>query len=155
MFTKKDEKNFLSAVKNIKNPEKGLPFSVFESLCEIVPFVGCEIIIQDKNKKFLLTWRNDKWWKGWHFPGGLLRVGETFEQRINKTAIRELGVKIKKTVFLKPINDGYKDSRGYGISLVFLCTPTQKPKVGKFFSKMPRDIIPEHKILWREIVKEL
>ena len=155
MFTSQDEKYFLAAVKKIKRPQDGLPFSVFESLCKIVPFIGCEIIIQDDCGRFLLTWRDDKWYHGWHFPGGLLRAGETFEERINQTTIRELGVKTKKVMFLKPINHGGRDRRGYVISLAFLCQLNKKPTVGKFFARMPKDIIPEHRLLWREVNNDL
>lgn len=151
MFTNQDEKYLLAAIKKIKRPQNGLPFPVFEALCKIVPFVGCEIIIKDRKGRFLLTWRDDKWYHGWHFPGGLLRAGDTFKRRINETAIRELGVRIKKISFLKPMDSGRRDNRGYGISLAFLCVPDKEPAAGRFFSKMPKDIIPEHRALWKEL----
>jgi ADP-ribose pyrophosphatase YjhB (NUDIX family) len=155
MFTIEDERNFLSAAKKLQHPHKDLPLPVFESLCNIMPVIGCEIIIRDDKNRLLLTWRDDKWYHGWHFPGGLLRAGDTFKYRINQTAIRELGVKIKKITFLKPLNSGRRDSRGYGVSLIFLCQPETKPKIGKFFSKMPNDIISVQRILWKEVVKNL
>lgn len=156
MFTPNDEKHFLSAIKKLQHhPHHDLPLPVFEALCKIIPAIGCEIIIRDDKNRLLLTWRDDKWYHGWHFPGGLLRAGDTFKYRINQIASKELGVKIKEITFFKPVNSGRRDSRGYGISLVFFCQPKNKPKTGKFFSKMPDDIIPGQRLLWREVVKNI
>ena len=154
MLNKKDQKNFLVIFDKIKN-EKELPTIIFESLCKIIPFVACEIIIKDKNDSLLLTWRDDKWYKGWHFPGGLMRVGETFKQRIGIVCLKELNVEVKSIKFLQVINNGYGDKRGYVISLIFLCTTNKKPEIGTFFKGMPIDIIDGHKNLWKIASKNL
>lgn len=153
MLTSKEQEQLIALLKKIKNPQLGLPQPVFDALVKIVPFVSCELIIVNK-KGILLTWREDKWWKGWHFPGGLIRYKESFEKRIQKTALSELGIRIKKYEFLFPIN--YLDSpRNHGISLIFLCMTDMIPNDGKFFKKMPQDIIREHKKLWGMIIKKI
>jgi colanic acid biosynthesis protein WcaH len=140
-------------LRKIDNPRLGLPQAVFDELVKIVPFVACELIIVGK-KGILLTWREDNWWRGWHFPGGLLRYKESFAKRIRKTAWEELGIRIKKYRFLFPAN--YPNSpRNHGVSLIFLCTTDMPPKDGKFFKKMPRDIINEHKKLWNKIIRKI
>jgi len=153
MLTLKEQKQLLILLKKIENPQLGLPQSVFDALVKVVPFVSCELIIVNK-EGILLTWREDKWWKGWHFPGGLMRYKESFEKRIQQTAFLELGIQIKKYEFLFPIN--YLNSpRNHGISLIYLCTTDMIPNDGRFFKKMPKDIIPEHKKLWNMIVNKI
>ena len=44
-----------------------------------------------------MTWRNDEYaGKGWHLPGGIIRVNETFLERANQVALNELNISIKK-----------------------------------------------------------
>ena len=52
--------------------------------------------IQDKNLGTLLTWRaRGNYDPGWHVPGGIIRVKETFDRRLEKVAMLELGVRAK------------------------------------------------------------
>lgn len=147
----KETKELSRLLLKIDNPHEGLPQEVFDSLVKIVPFASCELIIVNK-KGVLLTWREDKYWHGWHIPGGLMRFRDSFDERIKKVAKEELGVNIKKYKFLFPIN--YVNcSRGHAVSLVFLCHVDATPKDGKFFKKMPKDIIKEHIETWRELQK--
>lgn len=82
-----------------------------------------------------------------------MRYRETFDERIKDTALREVGIRIKKHEFLFPIN--YPNSkRGHGVSLVFLCE-AEAPTNGKFFKHMPKDIIPEQRIMWKDIRKAI
>ncbi|MEK9154608.1 MAG: NUDIX domain-containing protein [Patescibacteria group bacterium] len=151
MLNKKEFKQLSSLLKKIKNPHEGLPQPVFDALLNVVPFFACELVIVGK-KGILLTWREDKWWKGWHFPGGLLRYRESFDERIAKVAFNELGINIKKSkfLFLKNYDQGI---RCHTISAVFLCKTDMTPKDGKFFEKMPKNIIEEHKELWKMVKK--
>lgn len=151
MLTSKEQKQLITLLKKIENPQLGLPQSVFDTLVKIVPFVSCELIIIGK-KGVLLTWREDKWWKGWHVPGGLLRYRESFDNRIKKVADKELGIKIEKYKFLFNMNYT-EDSRGHSVSFVFLCFTNEAPRDGQFFKKMPKDIIKEHVETWKELQK--
>lgn len=154
MLDKKEIKQLVSLLKKIENPHEGLPQPVFDALVKLVPFAACELIIANNKKEILLAWRDDKYWKGWHFPGGLLRFGESFDERIQKTAWNELGINIEKSKFLFPVN--YVGSaRGHGVSLIFLCFTQMIPKDGKFFKKMPRNIISEHRELWEKLSKKI
>ncbi|EKD23716.1 MAG: hypothetical protein ACD_81C00190G0017 [uncultured bacterium] len=80
-----------------------------------------------------------------------MRYRETVDERLKKMAMREIGLAIKKYEFLFPINYT-KSARSGGISLVFLCK-SDRTTTGTFFKKMPKDIIPEHRILWRNVQK--
>jgi len=149
MLDKKELKQLASLIKKIDKPHEGLPQSVFDFLLSIIPFIACELVVVGE-KGILLTWREDKWWKGWHFPGGLLRYRESFDERIQKVAFDELGINLTSYKFLFPINYS-QGARGHSVSLVFLCETAMTPKDDKFFKKMPKDIIDVHKELWEKL----
>ena len=149
MLNQKESKQLIALLKKIDKPYEGLPKPIFKAIAKVVPFLACELIVVSP-KGFLLTWRDDEWWKGWHFPGGLLRFRESFDERIQKTAWDELGIHIESSRFLFPMN--YTEGpRGHDISMVFLCTTSMTPTDGKFFKKMPKDIIEGHKELWNKV----
>ena len=150
MLSEKESKQLSLLLKKIDNPHEGLPQPIFDALCDLVPFVACELAIVDKKKGVLLTWREDKWWHGWHFPGGLLRFRENFEERIERVAWEELGINLSKIKFLFPKNCN-QGARGHVVSLFFLCETEMTPKKGKFFKKMPKNIIDAHKEFWKKI----
>lgn len=150
MLNKKEIKQLVPLLKKIDNPHEGLPQPVFDALIKIVPFVACELAVVDGKGGVLLTWRNDKWWRGWHFPGGLFRFRESFEERIEQVAWKELGVNITKFKFLFA-KDCSQGKRGHVISMVFRCETAMKHRHGKFFKKMPKNIIEDHKELWEKI----
>lgn len=150
MLSQKDIRQFVRLAKKIDKPHEGLPKEVFQALCKVVPFAACELAIVNAKKEILLAWRDDKFWRGWHFPGGLIRFRETFEERIETTAWDELGVRIENFKFLFPINYSQIE-RGHSVSLVFLCKTDMNPKKGKWFKTMPKNIIEEHKEVWDKV----
>ena len=152
MLNQRELKQLSSLLKKIDKPHEGLPQPIFDTLCKITPFVACELVVVSK-KGILLTWREDKWWRGWHFPGGLMRYRESFDERIQKVAWDELGINITSYKFLFLINYD-QGVRCHCVSLVFLCKTKMTPKHGKFFKKMPKNIIEEHKELWEKVVKK-
>jgi len=152
MLNQQEVKHLVALLKKIDKPHEGLPQPVFEALVGVVPFIACELIVVDDKRGLLLTWRSDKYWRGYHFPGGLLRYNEGFDERIQAVAGNELEVHIKGFKFICPFN--YTNGiRGHCVSLVFLCRTEMKPKTGKFFKIMPRNIIEEHKGLWQRMEK--
>lgn len=152
MLTSKEIKQLTSLLKKIDNPHEGLPQPVFDALLKVVPFVACELAIVDNEGKYLLTERNDEWFKGWHFPGRLMRYRESFEECIKNVATKEIGATIISYKFLF-VKDCSRGSRGHVVSLIFLCKIAMSPKNGKFFKIMPKNIIEEHKELWKKIKK--
>lgn len=152
MLTQKEIKQLVKLLRKVKNPHNGLPEQIFIALTKIVPFVACEMALVNSKKKILLTWRDDQWWTGRHFPGGLMRLGESFEENLQNTARRELGIKLASFKFLF-LHNYQKGRRGHAISLVFLCRTNQKPHDGKFFKAIPKDLIAIQKPLWRKVRK--
>lgn len=151
MLSKKEIEKLAALIKRIPNPHQGLPQPVFDALIKTVPFIACELIVAGKDG-LLLTWRDDEFWQGWHFPGGLMRYRESFKERLNIVAQKELGAKISSYRFLS-LKNCPNGERGHCLSLVFLCRLDHPPKNGKFFKKIPTAAITEHKKVWREIIK--
>lgn len=72
--------------------EDGLPEELFLFATEITPMVNVDLLIKDKEGRILLSWRDDKFYEtGWHVPGGIVRLKESFEDRIKKVAKNEIG----------------------------------------------------------------
>ena len=77
------------------NPTEGLPLDLFEFSTTLLPFVNVDLLILNEKNQILLSWRDDAHYgKGWQIPGGIIRMMETIEERIQKTAIREIGCKV-------------------------------------------------------------
>ncbi|MDD5110210.1 MAG: NUDIX hydrolase [Patescibacteria group bacterium] len=149
-LTKREQNQLVTLLGKIARPKRDLPESIFEALILVVPFLACELVVVDRHGRILLTWRDDKYWRGWHFPGGLLRYGETFLHRIRYVARHELGVGVTRARFMSVLN--YPGAgRGHGVSLVWRCTVERTPKKGKFFARMPKDIIWEHQRVWKKV----
>ncbi len=152
MLLKKDINDLKRIIGKIKHPEKGLQQEVFDALTPVTTHVACEMVVANQRDEILLTYRRDSFWQGWHFPGGLLRFKESFFNRLKITAREELGVKLLSAKFLFPLNYIHS-ARGHDASYVFLCKIQDKPKDGKWFKKIPKDIIPEHRGLWKQLKK--
>ena len=95
-----DLKNALGIVTNsISDPAVGLPEVVFRFISGITPMVNVDLLILDPKRGVLLTWRpTGNYPAGWHLPGGIIRVRESFEDRIEQVASNELGVGILECI---------------------------------------------------------
>ena len=59
----------------------------FLLVSQLTPLVNVELLIDDKEKGSLLTWRHDEFYgPGWHLPGGIVRFKELASTRIKKVA---------------------------------------------------------------------
>ncbi len=109
----------------IEDPTQGLPEEVFLFLSRISPLTNVDLLIRDDKGRILLAWRNDPWWgNGWHVPGGIIRLNETFGERIQKTALNELGTSVsfsEDPVEIHQIINKGLESRSHHITLVFEC----------------------------------
>lgn len=109
----------------IDDPSKGLPEEVFLFATEIMPMTNVDLLVRDEEGRILLAWRNDPWWgSGWHVPGGIIRVKETFEERIRKTAEAELHSVVtfrEEPLEIVPIIAKEFRQRGHHITFVYDC----------------------------------
>lgn len=152
----------------IKDPTKGLPKEIFLLVSRLTPLVNVDLLIKDKRRRTLLTWRDDGYFPpGWHIPGGIIRYKETFSDRVRAVAAAELGVKVRfkaeplavKETILPSLND-----RAHGIAFLFECSligsPDKKlkyvkgsPKPGQWawHDKCPANLIAVHE-MYREFI---
>ena len=78
------------------NPIEGLPLGLFEFSTTLLPFVNVDLLILNHHKQILLSWRDDfHYGTGWQIPGGIIRMMEKIEDRIWKTAEREIGCRVE------------------------------------------------------------
>ncbi len=110
----------------ISNPETGLGEKIFLFVSELTPLVNTDLLVRDDYGRILLAWRNDPWWgSGWHVPGGVLRLHETFLDRIMKTAATELHTSVtvtNKPLEIRPIIAKEFKQRSHHITFVYGCS---------------------------------
>lgn len=78
------------------DPAKGLGNELFMFASTLMPVVNVDLLVTNARGEILLSWRDDPHCGcGWHVPGGCIRLNETFETRIQKTALAELGAEVE------------------------------------------------------------
>jgi len=113
-------------------PEKGLGHELFLFASTLMPVVNVDLLVLNDDGEILLSWRDDAHCgKGWHIPGGCLRLGETFSERLQKTAMAELGTKVLHSpraigayeLFIRFTREMLEDQRerSHFITLPFAC----------------------------------
>ena len=147
------------------SPEKGLGEELFLFASTLMPVVNVDLLVMNERGQILLAWRDDPHCgRGWHVPGGCIRFMETMEERIQKTAVCELGEKVipdmesVKVVEILEKQDraGISDQRerAHFITLAVRCRVSsayvipeerrQEGKAGclKWFDGLPEDLLP-------------
>lgn len=149
-------------------PEQGLPEEVFLMISALVPLPNVDLLILDRIKGILLSWRDDPFFeKGWSVPGGCLRFGESMMMRLQATAQKEIGQQVNVLAGPLTVRDAirgdcknlpYPRMRGHNIAVPFLCRLTknfncemQKKQKGEngylqWFRRIPSNILPIHHI---------
>ena len=126
--------------KYIDNPRDGLPEELFLFATEITPMVNVDLLVRDNKGRILLACRDDDiYGSGWHVPGGIIRLKESFSERIQKTAECELGCNViasENPIEIVPIICPEMQVRGHFISFVYEC-------------KLPKDFCIKNKNLNR------
>jgi len=146
----------------IPDPHKGLPEEVFLLFTRNTPMINTDLLIRNSRHQTLLTWRDDSPEdRGWHVPGGIIRYKESFSERIQRTAEKELGtgvtfdpVPLAFNEFIQP----HARDRGHFISLLFACTLTGEPDsrleyrgglphagVWMWHDRAPGEMLPGHR----------
>ncbi len=120
---------------------------------------SCVDILLIKDDSILLTKRTLKPYKNsWHLPGNIIRKNETMKQAVRRAAKKELNinVKIKKYVgVFENLNSFRHDiSHGFLVSHISGKIKTDfQSKELKFFKKIPKNTVPHHKKMIKEIKK--
>lgn len=147
------------------SPEKGLGTEGFLFASTLMPVVNVDLIVINEKKEFLLSWRDDPYsGTGWHIPGGCIRFMETAQERLQKTALAELGTSVETSsepirvfeIISRAPRKGIENQRvrAHFITLSYLCRVTkgytipaeksQPETVGslKWFSTLPENLLP-------------
>lgn len=112
----------------------GLAEDIFLFVSTLTPLINVDLFIVDNKGRVLLSYRDDKYCgTGWHIPGGIIRHNEKIEERIQKTAIRELGIEVNFTpqpikIIQQILN---QQERNHFISLLFECSVTEEFNIDK------------------------
>lgn len=163
MTGKVDVKEAVNIIESfIKEPSNGLPEDVFLFASRITPMVNVDLLIKNERNQTLLTWRDDRFYMGWHVPGGIIRYKETFSERIRAVAKTELGAEVEfqmNPIAINEIIHRRRRERGHFISLLCQCSLITPPdeelryhsgaaKSGQWMwhETCPENIIPVHEI---------
>ena len=144
----------------------GLPEDVFLALSALVPIANVDLLVIDKEKGLLLSWRDDEYYgRGWHLVGGCIRFKETMLERVQKTAVAEIGttVEVNKTpIAVRDVilnkNEAMPKLRAHHLAVLYEC----KLPVGfeidnngraetdngylRWFKKVPQNILTVHDV---------
>lgn len=144
-----------------REAEEGLPEDLFLFVSRVTPLINVDLLIQDGNKRTLLTWRDDgRFGRGWHIPGGVIRYKELAADRIQKCSQDEIGAGVEHefspTVIVETIEE--QRDRAHFVSLMYRCTlksepdpkrrAGEQPQVGewKWHSSCPEDLLPVQRV---------
>lgn len=109
----------------IRAPGNGLPEELFLFVSRLTPLINVDLLIRDVQGQILLTWRDDAiFGQGWHVPGGCVRLGESFGDRIFAVAESELGAQVAfepAPLAIYETVDKTRSSRTHHVSLLFDC----------------------------------
>lgn len=151
---------------SIRDARRGLPEEVFLFISRLTSMVNVDLLIQDEQKRTLLTWRDDEHFgPGWHLPGGIIRFKEAMADRVRAVARHELGVEVEFEPIPLAVNEMIlpeQRERAHFIALLFRCalrTPPDEtlrfrsgqPQRGQWswHKHWPKDIINLHQIYER------
>lgn len=152
--------------RNSLTPYDGLPFELFEWISSVVPIPNVDLLITNDKGEILLSWRDDEYYgQGWHLPGGCIRFKETIEERIQKTALNEIGTEVitdSIPIAVKNMimgdREGQPIKRAHHVAMLIKCAlpegfvvdnKEKKEKDAgylKWFDRIPEDILKVHDI---------
>lgn len=128
------------------------PYDIFEKFMSKVVPVAVELVLIRQGKVFL-TWREDNFFRGWHFPGGFISPRETLIKTCQRIADRETpGLSIISVDVLDIVNNT-DDPRFHCVSLIVKAQTFDEPQSdhGCWFSEKPADLIEIHQPIWQKI----
>lgn len=152
------------------DPVNGLPLDLFEFSTALLPFVNVDLLIQNSQGQILLSWRSDAHYgTGWQIPGGIIRMMETIDERIRKTAIREIGATVSYDSepvavhenLIRAYRGGLRNQleRAHNIALIYKCRVPEGYAIDngdkaetdegflRWFEKFPDNLLECHKVL--------
>lgn len=154
-MTDKEARQLTELLYKMKFP---VPEEVFCALCENLIMCSTELAVLRRGERgleILLTYRNDRYFKGWHITGTILLPGDTFESGANRVIKTEVKQKVTTPEFIdhfmahKGTGD-HEYMRGQVFAHLFKCFLKEEYKgKGTFFplDQIPEDTLPAHMYL--------
>lgn len=147
----------------VGNARAGLSNELFYFVSRLTPLVNVDLFVQNEAREVLLTWRKDRFYDGWHVPGGIIRFKEFAADRIRAVARAELGVEVEaddKPLLIHEKHAKDRDVRGHFIALLYRtrlrsqpdpalrCTDLEAPQHGQWawHRSYPERMIPQHAV---------
>lgn len=156
------------------NPKSGIGEDLFLFVSSLTPIVNVDLLVYNSKGQFLLSFRDDRHCgKGWHIPGGCIRLRETIDDRIKKVAYTELHLdniiyekqpfKIFEILCNEEREIECQDERSHFITLVYKCYAPDSYQINnvmkeneagflKWFDKLPDDLLDIQQC-YKEILK--
>jgi len=111
-----------------------------------IPYVEVLILTKDSPPKFLLTYREDASWKGWHIPGGIWYTKYTQAEAVRSVARRELGIDVK---FVAEVMTEKWADHPYGNPISHVCIaralePIEETPERRLFKSVPNNMVIHH-----------
>lgn len=137
---------------------------LFDAICNNLPVNPVDLAVIRKGEEgpeVFLIYRDDHFFKGWHFPGSVILPGRAIKSVLKDVIEREVGVRTRGLSFdlvgihqfMKGKSAG-KCARGQELDVFYAIFLTKDVNVGtgehrKFFplNKLPKNILSHHKVL--------
>lgn len=149
-LSKKEWQAIDKLVKVIIPPAPKIPAALWQTIMSRTVPTSVELVLI-LNGKVLLTRRNDKYFKGVHFPGSYLQPGETFLKAARRCAKRELKIKITAVEQVGRVINHPIHNRFHDCSVLLRCKFKGEPIVGEWHVTKPKDLLKVQKEYWNEV----
>ncbi len=159
------------------DPTIGLTDSLFHFVSTCTPICNVDLFVIDKDNRVLFSWRDDiNHGAGWHIPGGCIRMKETIDSRIQKTALLEIGEEVnydhnpilvsENIITYDRKNVENQLVRAHGISFMYKCTLPDGFVVDngdkkmydagylKWFDRIPENLLHVHREIYYDFLKD-
>ncbi len=134
---------------------------VFNEWCANFSIGTAEIALfrinpKTKEKEVFLTYRKDRFFDGWHFPGSVILPGKTVQDTLNKVIKSELGsmqmTEPKYLTWFERVKGRDKEVRGQELSIFHVASTSAEDgetETAKFFAlnNIPENLILEHRVV--------
>ena len=156
------------------NPKDGIGEDLFLFVSSLTPIVNVDLLVYNSKGQFLLSFRDDRHCgRGWHIPGGCVRLRETIDERIKAVARTELHldniayekqpIKIFEIICNEERQIDCQDERSHFITLVYKCYVPDSYQINnmmkeneagflRWFDKLPDDLLDIQQC-YKEILK--
>lgn len=169
MLTNKENLELIYLLNKIEWP---VTPDLFDAICNNLSVNPIDLAVLregDEGSEVFLIYREDNFFKGWHFPGSVILPGHTIKSVLKDIVGREMGISAEGFAFdlvgvhqfMKGNNIG-ECPRGQEVDLFHVLFLDRGTKIEidenrKFFpiSKFPDDILSHHKVLFSSIKKYL